>query len=180
MFDFIHTTVDGCYEIRPRVLTDNRGTFSKLFHSTTFRHKGLVHTFADADYWLYPQDTIKGLHFHPDSEEDALLVSCVNGEVLNVVVDLRKNSKTYRKVISVRLDASSGNLLYVPGGVAHGFLSVANDTALITLASRHVNASTRKGIHWTSIDFDWPVSSPIVSEEDQRLIPLAEYENQIR
>lgn len=180
MFDFLPTAIDGCYEIRTRILTDHRGTFTKLFHSGTFKDKGLIYTFSNADYLICPEDTISGLHFHPEDEKYALLVSCINGSVLKVVVDLRRHSKTYKKVFSVKLDSSSGNTLYIPEGVAHGFLSEASDSALITLASHRTTVATRKGIHWRSIDFDWPVSSPVISEEDQKLMPLTEYENQFR
>lgn len=176
MFDFLPTTIAGCYEVRPRVLTDHRGTFSKLFHSTTFREKGLIYSFKDADYSLYPRDAVRGLHFHP--EPDALVVSCVSGSVLDVLVDMRRESSTYKKVFSTRLESSAGNMLYIPGGVAHGFLSLTNNTALITLSSSHVDATPKAGIHWSSIDFDWPVVNPVVSEEDQQLIPLADYERQ--
>jgi dTDP-4-dehydrorhamnose 3,5-epimerase len=177
LFDVLPTAIDGCYEIRPRILTDHRGSFSKLFHSSTFKEKGLIHTFSDADYLLCPEDTLRGLHFHPEIERYALLVSCINGRVLEVLVDLRRKSKTYKKVFSVKLDSSSANTLYIPEGVAHGFLSVDADIALITLASHRPNPDTKLGIHWKSIDFDWPVSSPVVSEEDERLMSLADYEN---
>ena len=178
LFEFLPTSIDGCYEVRPRILTDHRGTFSKLFHYNTFRDKGLLYNFSDADYLISSRDAIRGLHFHPENETYALLVSCVSGSVLDVVVDLRRQSQTYKKVLSVTLEASVGNALYIPAGLAHGYLSVADDTALITLASRDGSAGERKGIHWKSIDFNWPVSNPVVSDEDDRLMPLADYVSQ--
>jgi dTDP-4-dehydrorhamnose 3,5-epimerase len=178
VFEFLSTVLDGCFEIRPRVLADHRGTFIKLFHFNTFSDKGLVHKFSDVDYLASPKDSLRGLHFHPDAEEYAMLVSCASGSALHVAIDLRRKSKTYGKVYSVKLESLTANTLYIPGGVAHGFLSVADDTTLLTMASHRT--SERKGIHWQSIDFDWPVSNPIVSEEDQRLMSLSEYESQFR
>ncbi|HEY8512603.1 MAG TPA: dTDP-4-dehydrorhamnose 3,5-epimerase family protein [Cyclobacteriaceae bacterium] len=176
MFEFLPTTIEGCYQIRPRVLADHRGTFSKLFHFNTFSEKGLVHQFSDVDYLSSPRNTLRGLHFHPDDGEYALLLTCASGSVLHVAVDLRKNSKTYGTVYSVTLESPTADTLYIPAGVAHGFLSVADDTTLLTLASHRT--SVRSGIHWQSIDFDWPVANPVVSEEDQRLMTLSEYQRQ--
>ncbi|MFO7256805.1 MAG: dTDP-4-dehydrorhamnose 3,5-epimerase family protein [Bacteroidota bacterium] len=178
MFEFSPTSIDGCFEIRPRVLTDHRGTFSKLFHSEAFIDKGLVHKFSDVDYIASPRNTLRGLHFHPYHEEYALLVSCASGSVLHVVVDLRRDSKTRGKVYSVTLESSKGNTLYIPAGVAHGFLSQADDTTLLTLSSHRPGA--RNGIHWQSINFDWPVENPVVSEDDQSLMTLAEFESRFR
>lgn len=178
MFEFIPTPIEGCFEIQPKIIADHRGTFRKVFHSTSFLNKGLAHSFEDVHYWVLTKDAIRGLHFQPIPYASALLVTCVSGCVLDVVVDLRSSSDTYKRVFSRNLEASRGNMLYIPEGLAHGCLSTVNKSIIITMSSKENMAVHKAGLNWASIDFDWPVDRPIVSPEDQALVPLTDYQTQ--
>ena len=175
LFDFISTPVAGCFDIQPHVLADHRGKFVKAFHSEAFRKRGLPDTFQCVKYAAYNRHVVRGLHFqHPPHSSDHVAYS-VQGSFLKVVVDLRKSSPTYRKVHSVRLEAERGNMLYYPAGVAHGFMALDDNSIHLMLSTREEHTEFKGGLHWRSIDFDWPVQNPIVSDDDNRLPHLAHY-----
>lgn len=175
MFEFLPASIQGCYEIQPKTFADSRGKFIKLFHSGVFRDKGLADTFNEVHYSISHKDVLRGLHFHLPPDANALLVSCIRGRVLDVVVDLRKKSSTYHNVHSTELAATKGTMLYIPEGLAHGFLSLEDNSVHLGLRTRESPRHSQWGINWKSIDFNWPVQNALVSEEDQRLIALVDF-----
>jgi dTDP-4-dehydrorhamnose 3,5-epimerase len=174
LFSFFATSLAGCYEIRPKVSADHRGKFVKLFHSDEFQDRGLVHIYNHVDYTIARKGMIKGLHFHPPPHSNVLLVTVIKGSMLNVVVDLRKKSSSFHKVFSTSMNHSDGSMLYIPEGFAHGFLSLEDNSVLLSLSDKTHESIERHGVNWASINYKWPIERPIVSEEDQRLVPLSD------
>src|SRR3989304_1255480 len=100
-FELIPTPIDGCVEIVPRIFEDDRGRFIKLFHQDFFMQHGLNPVFEEQYYSVSSQRVLRGLHFQLPPHAHCKLVSCISGSILDVVIDLRKNSNTYKKVSSL-------------------------------------------------------------------------------
>jgi dTDP-4-dehydrorhamnose 3,5-epimerase len=105
------------------------------------------------------------------------LVYCIHGSVLDVLVDLRKNSPTYKSFKSIELSAANHLVLLIPSGFAHGFLVQEDDTVVVYKASFTYAPDHDTGIRWDSFGFDWPVRDPITSARDRALPRLADYDS---
>jgi len=160
--------LDGVKILRPRIFTDLRGRFVKTFHAPTFQAAGLDFTPQEEFFSVSQRNVIRGMHFQRPPDTQARLVACLTGGILDVILDLRKNSPTFGRVWSHELNPSNGELLFIPAGFAHGFLALADNT-LVTYAASAVHAPVNDtGVRWDSIGFDWPVKNPIMSDRDQK------------
>jgi len=109
---------------------------------------------------------LRGVHFQTPPDDHYKLVTCLNGSVIDVIVDLRKNSSTFKKCFSLILNAQNKKMIYVPKGCGHAFLSLEDNSVLFYKVSTVYSPENDKGILWNSIDYDWPVSKPILSSRD--------------
>jgi len=169
------TTIAGCSEIQPPIFADERGKFVKFFHSDSFAEHQLITSFEEEYYSVSHKGVLRGLHFQIPPYAHTKVVTCLQGKILDVVVDLRKSSPTYKKASSTILDSDKGNLLYVPEGLAHGFYVLSEQCTFLSLNSKKYSAECDSGIRWDSIGFDWPDNHPILSGKDQNLPALNEY-----
>lgn len=167
MNEFTHTTlIPGCFRITPRRLDDERGFFCKTFCESAFRAAGLAADYREAYWSRSRRRVLRGLHFQAPPHDCDKLVSCMFGQVLDVVVDLRVNSPTFGLAVATPLDGESGQGLYVPRGLAHGFY-VCSETAIVAYSvTAEYSPSYDTGILWNSIDYRWPDDTPIVSTRD--------------
>jgi len=113
------------------------------------------------------------MHYQDGPHAHSKLVSCLSGRILDVVIDVRPQSDTFNQPYAVELDSNSGHALFIPEGFAHGFLSLENDTLMSYLTSTVHAPSHDRGVLWSSIDFDWPIERPLLSERDQKHPPIA-------
>jgi len=171
-FELIPTPIDGCVEIVPRIFEDERGRFIKLFHQDFFMQHGLNPVFEEQYYSVSSQRVLRGLHFQLPPHAHCKLVSCISGSILDVVIDLRKNSNTYKKVSSLELTALNGNMLYVPEGLAHGFYVLSSNCIFLSMNTRKYSPECDSAIRWDSIGFTWPDCDPVVSEKDKNAVSL--------
>jgi dTDP-4-dehydrorhamnose 3,5-epimerase len=169
------TPIAGCFELQPRVLADDRGRLVKIFHQDTFADLGLHTHFAEEYYSVSSQRVLRGLHFQTPPHDHIKVVGCVEGKILDVVIDLRKESPTYHQHFMIELSAEKGNLLYVPQGLAHGFYVLSEKAIFINRASTIYAAEHDSGIRWDSAGIDWPDKEPIVSDKDRNMPALADY-----
>jgi dTDP-4-dehydrorhamnose 3,5-epimerase len=176
-FELVETSIEGCFEIRPRIFEDQRGRFVKLFHEGFFREHGLVTVFEEEYYSVSPARVIRGLHFQIPPKAHVKLVTCVQGAILDVVYDLRTDSPTSGRVFSLEISSDKGNMLYVPEGLAHGFYAESERAIFVSMNSKKFAPDCDRGIRWDSIPFDWPDKKPIVSEKDRNMVPLNEFVN---
>lgn len=110
------------------------------------------------------------MHFHSPPYSHDKIVSCIDGEVFDVIVDLRSTSKTYLKALSFNLKGISGDSLFIPKGCAHGFQVLSQEGAWIAYyTSGEYRPENDLGVHWNSVKINWPLSNPIVSERDEKL-----------
>ncbi len=161
------TVIPGCLVLQPRVVTDVRGRFTKVFHAPAFAAHGLVTHFAEEYYSVSRRGVLRGMHFQRPPADHVKVVYCTAGRVLDVVVDLRGESPTYGQHAMVELSAERGNMLYVPRGLAHGFLVVAEEATLVYKVETVHAPAEDAGVAWDGCGIDWPVKDPILSDRDR-------------
>ena len=162
----------GVFLIEPRVFEDDRGFFFESYRESILREAGITDRFVQDNVSKSFKDTIRGLHYQIENPQ-AKLVSCLKGSILDVAVDIRKDSPTFGNYVAFKLSDENHHSLYIPVGFAHGF-SVLSDEAIVSYkCSDYYNAEGERGIRWDDplIRINWDVSKPILSEKD-RTLPL--------
>ncbi len=169
------TTIYGCFELEPAIFGDTRGKLVKIFHEDTFLDLGLETNFTEEYYSVSKKNVLRGLHFQLPPFDHVKCVTCLSGKIFDVVVDLRKNSPTYKQNFSLELDAEKGNMLYIPKGLAHGFYVLSDVAIFLNRTTTVYNADKEAGIKWNSCGIEWPNTNPIISDKDDQLISLKNY-----
>lgn len=164
--EFIPTALEGCYQVSPLFVQDERGTFVKTFHSERFSVLGLPTEWREEYYSRSRKGVIRGMHFQTPPHDHEKLVYCMLGQVLDVILDLRLNSATYGRHIAVELDAARGQGLMIPKGMAHGFLSLTEDALMAYKVTSVYAPENDAGIRWDSFGCDWGIDHPILSTRD--------------
>jgi dTDP-4-dehydrorhamnose 3,5-epimerase len=162
----IDTPFQDLVILQSELFSDVRGSFQKIVNEQIFNDFGLSCSFKEFYYSISHKNVIRGLHFQIPPHEHTKLVFVSQGEILDVVVDLRKNSATYGKVFSTLLNEVNGKSIYIPIGFAHGFLALTDYTIVNYFQTSLYNKEADSGILFYSIDFQWPVEKPILSERD--------------
>lgn len=175
----IETNLKDCYILEPKRFGDERGYFESITKEqlNDLGFKEIV----QINHSKSVKGTIRGLHFQKNPYSQAKCVCCMNGAVLDVVVDLRTSSETYGKWTSVLLTPENGRMLYVPRGFAHGFVALKDDTLFEYYIDNKYMPSAEAGIIWNDpdINIDWQfdkykIENPIFSEKDQKHLTLKE------
>lgn len=166
MFKIKTTKIPGCFELLPRVQTDLRGKFIKIFHRDFFAQNGLENNFVEDYYSVSRKAVIRGMHLQLPPRDHVKLVYCVKGEVLDVVLDLRKGSPTYGQFNAITLNAGRANCVYIPKGLAHGFFAISQ-TIMVYKVSTAYSPLHDVGILWNSFAMAWPTANPILSARDR-------------
>ena len=177
MFKIEESPLQGCFEVQPKIFSDPRGKFVKIFHFDEFKRLGLETDFREEYYSSSLKWVIRGLHFQTPPNDHAKIVFCVRGEVLDVLLDLRKESPTYGRAAKYVLNEEKGNFLYIPKGIAHGFCVLSSEATLVYKVSSVHNQASDAGILWSSVQVEWPTSNPIMSERDLGFPELANFES---
>lgn len=175
--DIESTDIPGCHVVQARLLRDARGSFVKTFHAPCFEELGLRTDWREEYFSISAAGVVRGMHFQMPPADHAKLVFCLTGEVLDVVVDLRRGSPAYGRATGVTLSAENGRGLYVPTGCAHGFLSRVDGSGMYYKVTSVHSPDDDAGIAWDSIGFDWPVSTPELSDRDRRHPALAAFDS---
>lgn len=165
----------GCFELIPDRKQDARGYFAKIFNAEQFVAHELETDYPEEYYTYSKRGVIRGLHFQEPPMDLAKLVYCFEGEVLDVLLDLRVDSPTYCKHVAVELSASAGNAMYIPHGIAHGFQVLSDSALLLYKVSKVYSPTHDSGVLWDSAGIVWPVADPILSERDLTFKRLDEY-----
>jgi dTDP-4-dehydrorhamnose 3,5-epimerase len=175
MFELTPLKLGGAFIVRGKLIHDERGFFCKTLHRDFFAKHGLEWKFAEQYYSQSQENVIRGLHFQSPPFEHTKLVHCVAGSSLDVLVDLRKNSPTFGAHVSVELDAQRPVSVYAPPGLAHGFLAKSQNTIMMYSVTSTYNREYDGGILWNSVDFDWGIEAPILSERDRSFVPFNDF-----
>jgi dTDP-4-dehydrorhamnose 3,5-epimerase len=175
--DIIPTELEGVKVLRPRIFTDLRGTFVKTFHAPTLREAGLDFTPQEEFFSISHRNVVRGMHFQLPPADHVKVVYCLTGRVLDVVVDLRKKSPTFGRHLTRELSGHNREILYIPTGFAHGFLTLEDDTTMLYQTSTAHSPAHDTGIRWDSIGFDWPAANPIMSDRDRQFPALGDFKS---
>lgn len=166
MFKVIKNYLGGAKLIETPKFADERGIFYKTFNHEEFNKLSLKFNPKEQFFSFSNKNVLRGMHFQTKKYAHEKLVSCLSGKVLDVIVDLRINSETYKNVISVELDSIKPYSLYIPIGFAHGFVSLQENSLMQYLTSEVYNEKFDEGVHWKSIKFQWPNADYLVSKRD--------------
>jgi dTDP-4-dehydrorhamnose 3,5-epimerase len=173
LFDFHPTGIKELHEIQPRIIQDERGSFVKTFHHGDFLNRGIDFNPREEFFSISFKGTLRGMHFQIPPADHSKLVYCLMGEVVDVVVDLRKGS-SYGRVYATQLDSISRKMLLIPKGCAHGFLTLSDSAMMSYVTDREYDPCLDSGIFWNSIDYQWPEKPSIISSRDSSHIALSE------
>lgn len=167
------TGIEGLVEIQPTLFNDDRGYFYEFYKEEAFHKQGITTKFVQENLSFSKKNVVRGLHLQLPPFQQAKLVSVISGKVMDVVVDVRKNSKTFGEVYYCLLECSRHNMLLVPEGFAHGFAAL-EDSVFFYKCSNFYNKESETGIVWNDpqLKIDWPVSNAILSEKDGMLPTL--------
>jgi dTDP-4-dehydrorhamnose 3,5-epimerase len=167
---FFEASLAGVYIIELEKFEDDRGFFARAFCRREFEKHGLSADFVQANLsFNRRKNTLRGLHYQIFPHEEVKLVRCLRGRLFDVVVDLRTDSGTYLKWLAVELDAERRNMIYIPQGFAHGYMTLVDDTEVFYQVSAYYAPEAEKGIRWDDPQFriDWPRGNGlIISEKD--------------
>lgn len=176
MFDVQETAIPSVRLMLPRVARDARGAFVKILHAEVFEGQGLESHFTEIYYTSSRWGSVRGMHFQIPPHQHAKLVHCVSGRVLDVVLDLRLSSPTFKRHLTFELNSEVGAGVYIPPGCAHGFATLSEEATLLYMVTSMYDAGHDRGVRWDSIGAPWPVANPIISSRDAALPELADFD----
>ena len=165
------TDIEGVVIVEPAVFGDHRGFFMESWSKQKFEEAGLFYDFVQDNHSSSAvKGTLRGIHFQRGDKAQAKLVRCVKGAVLDVAVDLRPNSPTYKKWVAVELSAENKKQLLIPRGFGHGFVTLTDDVEFLYKADNYYAPEADGGIRWNDPDIavDWGVENPILSAKDEK------------
>ncbi len=177
--EIIKTTLEGCFLVVPSIHQDERGTFSETFNEQDFHSKtGLNTRFVQDNQSISSHGVLRGLHYQTGKHAQAKLVRVIEGKVLDIVVDLRKESVTFGKYFSVILDAEKRQQLFVPRGFAHGFVTLSERSIFAYKCDNYYHKASESGIIYNdaTLALDWHLGKEelVISEKDLKLPTFSE------
>jgi dTDP-4-dehydrorhamnose 3,5-epimerase len=167
---FLETQIPGAFEIRLEPIEDERGFFARAWCRREFEAHGLDAGLQQSNISFNTRKgTLRGMHFQADPFAETKLVRCTNGAIYDVVLDLRPESPKFKQWIAVTLTAEIRNMLYVPKGCAHGFLTLQDETEVFYQMSEVYHAESARGVRWNDPAFDiaWPEKVEVISNRDR-------------
>ncbi len=169
-----HTSLEDCIIIKPSVFKDERGLFCETFNKKTFKKAtGIEIDFVQDNQSVSSYGVLRGLHYQKGMMAQAKLVRVIKGKVLDIVVDLRKGSKTFGKHLSYVLDDVENEQLFVPRGFAHGFITLSEKSVFAYKCDNYYDKASEGGIIYNdatlSLDWHLPKEDFIISEKDLQL-----------
>ena len=168
---FTQTKLDGAYIIELNKIEDERGFFARAWCQEEFKAHGLSENIAQTNIaFNRHKGILRGMHRQIHPFEEVKVVRCIRGSIYDVIVDLRKGSKTYKQWIGVRLTSENRTALYVPEGFAHGYLTLEENSEVFYQVSQFYSPEHESGVRWNDSAFciEWPyIDEYLVSEKDQ-------------
>lgn len=177
---FNERKLSGVFEIKLNPIGDERGFFMRVFDDKLFEKSGIVHNWVQENHSKSGEKgIIRGIHLQMPPYSEAKLVRAVKGKVLDVFVDLRKNSPTFGQWDSVLLSEELKNYVLVPRGFGHSICTLEENSEIIYKVDNYYSPENEIGINWNDPDIgiDWPIKTPILSEKDKNNISLKDFIN---
>ncbi|MDP4184154.1 MAG: dTDP-4-dehydrorhamnose 3,5-epimerase family protein [Bacteroidota bacterium] len=168
---------EGVKIIRYPKFKDLRGSFIKVFNSEFFTDHGLVAHFKESYFSVSDKNVIRGMHFQSPPAETTKLVVLIRGMILDVILDLRKNSSTFGQYLKVCINEDEPAAVYIPVGCAHGFRSLEEDSIVLYLQSQVYSPECDSGIRYDSFGVDWETDRPVLSERDRAFVSFRDFKS---
>jgi len=170
----IKTAIPGVWELVPRVFRDSRGFFLETYHQSRYSEMGIKEKFVQDNHSASSKGTLRGLHYQLRHSQ-AKICRVVEGEALDVAVDIRVGSPQFAKWTKVVLSSQKQNQIYIPAGFAHGFLALTESVQFLYKCSDYYDPKDEYGVLWSDpeLAIAWAVEAPILSEKDLKYPPLA-------
>ena len=171
----IETSLPGVLLIQPRVFGDARGFFMETYRQNVLAEAGIHETFVQDNHSRSSRGVLRGLHYQLRRPQ-AKLCRVAQGEVLDIAVDIRLGSPNFGEWVGVVLSGENHTQIYIPKGFAHGFVVRSETADFLYKCSDYFDAADDRGVLWNDpkLAVDWDTESPIISDKDQRYLPLAE------
>jgi dTDP-4-dehydrorhamnose 3,5-epimerase/CDP-3, 6-dideoxy-D-glycero-D-glycero-4-hexulose-5-epimerase len=160
------TYIQGLKLIHLKEFKDLRGGFIKVFNHDFFAENGLETDFKESYYSVSEKNVIRGMHFQIPPAEHTKLVYVNCGSILDVVLDIRKESPTFAQFFKIKISSENPTLIYIPIGCAHGFLSLEEHSMVTYLQTSCYNNTCDKGINYNSFGMNWEIENSILSDRD--------------
>jgi dTDP-4-dehydrorhamnose 3,5-epimerase len=173
--EFINTKFKDAFIVNPQVFKDQRGFFLESYSEKKFLENGISAKFIQDNHSVsFKRGVLRGLHFQKPPFAQAKLVRVTRGKVYDVIVDLRSGSETFGQWQGFELSADNLQMLFVPRGFAHGFMSLEDNTEFQYKCDNYYNKESEGGIIWNdpNLKINWPADNPILSEKDSKLYPF--------
>lgn len=167
---FTKTAIEGVVIVEPDVFGDHRGFFMESWSQRVFEEAGLHYQFVQDNHSRSTvKGTLRGIHFQRGDKSQAKLVRCVKGAVMDVAVDLRPESPTYKQWVAVELSAENKKQLLIPRRFGHGFVTLTDDVEFLYKADNYYAPEADGGIRWNdpTLGVDWGVEHPVLSAKDE-------------
>ena len=165
---FVETKLPGAYLIKPERHEDERGYFSRTFCKQEFVQHGLNPAVAQCSVsYNRKKGTFRGMHFQAKPYQEVKLVSCVQGSILDYIVDLRPESRTFKQYVKVELSAENGFALYVPKSFAHGFLTLRDESLVLYQMSEYHHSESAYGFRWDDPAFDISLPFQVTTQAER-------------
>ena len=178
---FIETKLKGAFIIELEKLEDERGFFARSFCEHEFKNQGLNTKYVQSSISFNKKSgTIRGMHFQVAPYSEIKMIRCVRGAILDVIIDIREKSDTFKKWVFVELTQENRKTLYIPDGFAHGFLTLVDDTEVLYQMSEFYKSEASSGIKYNDplFNIEWPLNQePIISEKDRKWPNYQELKN---
>ena len=163
------TKFDGLLILQPKIFKDDRGIFFESWNKSVFKSLGVDISFIQDNQSVSKKNVLRGLHFQNHPHEQGKLVRVSKGSVIDIALDIRKNSKTYGKHFKYKLCDQYATMLWIPHGFAHGFIALEDQTVFQYKCDALYHPESEGCIAWNdpSLGIDWGIKNPIVSSKDQ-------------
>lgn len=170
----VETTLPDVWELQPKVFHDARGFFLEAYRQNRFAELGIFENFVQDNHSRSKKGTLRGLHYQLQHAQ-AKICRVIEGEALDVAVDIRLGSPTFGKWVSVVLSAEKQNQIYIPAGFAHGFVARTDSVQFLYKCSDYYDPGDEHGIIWNDPDLaiSWGLANPLISEKDAKYPTLA-------
>jgi dTDP-4-dehydrorhamnose 3,5-epimerase/CDP-3, 6-dideoxy-D-glycero-D-glycero-4-hexulose-5-epimerase len=172
--EILKELLPGCFLLQPKRFEDARGVFVKTYHEDLCQALGVSLDIREEFYSVSRKNVLRGMHFQLPPHAHQKLVHCMRGVVMDVLLDLR-NGPDYGKAVSVELSGENAHLVFIPKGVAHGFVTLTDEALMLYKTSTVHAPQADCGIRWDSFGFNWALSQPILSARDQQHSALADF-----
>ena len=167
---FTETKLKGAFILEVKRLEDERGFFGRSWCKKEMEDHGLNSNVVQANVsFNHKKGTLRGMHFQFSPYQETKLIRCTKGAIYDVIIDLRKNSPTYKQWIGVELTEDNYKMLFVPEDFAHGFITLQDNTAVTYQVTQYYTPGAEGGIRWNdpAVGIEWPVPVEVVSQKDK-------------